>query len=90
MAGPNAPYSGLDSETALRQSFSASNDALRTTAAGGVLVPEKFDFVAATYPDTVTEVYTYKNGGASGTLIATVTLVYTNSTKANLSTVTRT
>lgn len=90
MAGPNSPYSGLDAETALRQSFSAPNDALRTTAAGGTLVSEHFDYVAATYPDAITEVYTYKNGGASGTLVATVTIVYTNSSKANIATVTRT
>lgn len=90
MSGPNYPYSGLDAENAIRQAFNATNDALRTTPSGGTLVTEKFDYVAASYPDTITEVYTYKNGGASGTVVATVTLVYTNSTKANLSTVTRT
>ena len=48
-----------------------------------------FDYVSAAYPDTVTEVYTFKTGGAAGTTVATVTIVYTDSTKANLSTVTK-
>lgn len=59
-------------------------------ASGGVLVSENFDYVGASYPDTVTEVYTYKTGGSSGTTVATVTVVYTDATKETLTSVTRT
>jgi hypothetical protein len=55
----------------------------------GKLVPESFDSIVATYPDTVTEVYTYKTGGLSGTTVATVTVVYTDSTKEVLTSVVR-
>lgn len=37
-----------------------------------------------------TETYTYKTGGAGGTTVAVVVVVYTNSTRDILSTVTRT
>lgn len=55
----------------------------------GLSIPE-FDYVAATYPTGSSEVYTFKTGGSGGTTVAVVTVVYTDSTKANLSTVTKT
>ena len=53
------------------------------------LVYESYDYIGVTYPDTTSEVYVFKTGGSSGTLVATVTVVYTDSTKANLTSVTR-
>lgn len=47
------------------------------------------DYIAATYPQGDTEVYTYKSGGASGTVVATITVVYTDATKEVLSSVTK-
>lgn len=55
----------------------------------GLSVPY-YDYVSVAYPLTTTEVYTFKVGGAGGTTVATVTIVYTDATKENLSTVTRT
>lgn len=48
-----------------------------------------FDYIAATYPDTSTEVYTYKSGGVGGTTVAIITLIYTDSTKKVLTSVER-
>jgi hypothetical protein len=45
------------------------------------LVKDPFDYIQAAYPDSVTEVYTYKLGGVLGSLVATVTVTYTDSTK---------
>lgn len=42
------------------------------------LIKSEFDSIYATYPDTVTEVYTYKRLGVT---VGTVTVVYTTSTK---------
>jgi len=53
------------------------------------MVTSAFDYIGVTYPDTTTEVYVYKTGGAGGTTVATVTVVYTNSTKENLLSVTK-
>ena len=50
---------------------------------------EKYDYVVVTYPVATTDVYTFKEGGSGGTTVATVTLVYTDSTKSDLSTVTK-
>jgi hypothetical protein len=54
--------------------------------ATNVLVTEPYDEIAATYPDAVTEVYTYK---MSGSTVATVTVVYTDLTKSLLLSVTK-
>lgn len=54
------------------------------------LVPFEYDYLAAAYPDADTEVYTYYTGGSGGTLIATVTVNYTDSTKEFILNVTRT
>ena len=54
------------------------------------LISSGYDYISVAYPDTLTEVYTFKTGGASGTIVATITIVYTTATKDVLSTVTRT
>jgi len=54
------------------------------------LITDPFDYIGATYPDTSTEVYTYKIGGASGTVVGVVTVVYSDAgTKAIISSVTK-
>lgn len=50
------------------------------------LVSEKFDSIYAAYPNTTTEVYTYKLSGAT---VATVTVLYVDATKAQLVSVIR-
>ena len=59
------------------------------TVLANTLITDSFDYIGATYPDTETEVYTYKSGGSSGTVVGTITVVYTDSTKAVLSSVTK-
>lgn len=60
-------------------------------AVGGILgfTPEAFDYVAQTRTDT-TDIWTFKSGGSGGTTVQTVTITYTDSTKAIISTVART
>jgi hypothetical protein len=65
-------------------------DGYLITNTNNVLVDEKYDYVAVTYPLDTTEVYTFKYGGASGDTVATVTIVYVDSTKEYVSTVTKT
>jgi hypothetical protein len=57
--------------------------------AGG-LISQYYDFVSVSYPDSITEVYTFKKGGSSGEVIATITVVYTDSSKLKISTVSKT
>jgi len=43
------------------------------------------DTVQASYPDGTTETYVFKSGGTAGATVATVSVVYTDSTKGSLS-----
>lgn len=54
------------------------------------LIPFAYDYMAYTNTDSTTDTFVYKTGGSSGTTVATVTIVYTDTTKATISTVTRT
>lgn len=63
---------------------------LAASGGGGLSPPPNTDTVVASYPDAVTEVYQYKSGGVSGTLLATVTVVYTTAAKDLISTVVKT
>ena len=54
------------------------------------LIPKAYDYLAYTSTNTTTDTYVYKSGGTGGTIVATVTIVYTDSTKSVISTVTRT
>jgi hypothetical protein len=65
------------------------SDGYLLTNTNNVLVDEKYDYVSVGYPDGTTEVYTFKYGGATGDTVATVTIVYTDSSKDNVSTVTK-
>lgn len=44
------------------------------------LVKEPFDFFTGIHTDT-SSIYTYKMGGAAGSIVAVVTILYTDSTK---------
>jgi len=55
----------------------------------GFKLPD-YDYIAATYPNSTTEVYTYKSGGSSGTIVGTVTVTYSNSSKETLTSVEKT
>jgi len=68
----------------------AVNVKLGAGALGSFLQGVEFDFILATYPSSVVEVYTYKNGGASGTTVAVLTVTYTSASKQLISTVART
>ncbi len=49
-----------------------------------------YDYVTMTEAPAGTETYTFKTGGSGGTTTNTVVIVYTDATKATLSTVTKT
>lgn len=55
------------------RTLSSSTDSVIDAAK---LLPVEYDFIAASYPDDNTEVYTYKSGGVGGTTVATITVTY--------------
>ncbi len=49
-----------------------------------------YDYVSVDYPTATTEVYTFREGGSGGVVVATVTITYTDASKSDLSTVEKT
>lgn len=55
----------------------------------GSIVSESYDYLSLSQGST-TDVWTYKTGGSGGTTVGTVTITYTDSSKAIISSVART
>ena len=55
-----------------------------TGLTGNGIVREEYDYTGIEYPTSTKEVYTYKEGGATGNTVAVVTITYTDSTKNNV------
>lgn len=95
MSGAIIPKSRTEAE---RQSYTLVNDQgqnevaqrVKVTGLGSLLQGLTYDFIGAAYPSSTQEVYTYKNGGAGGTTVATITVNYTDATKSVLQNVSRT
>lgn len=81
----NTDITKLDPTQTWLRSFEDSQDRFRITPTNA-LVTDPYDNIQVTYPDAITEVYTYKLGS---TTTSTVTVVYTDASKASLSSVTK-
>lgn len=55
-----------------------------TTTTGPFSPPSSSDAFTVSYPNSVTEVYEFRTGGVGGTIIKTVTLIYSSASKQNL------
>lgn len=72
---------------------SGGSNSMKINSEGAVYVapyPYEYDYIAITYPTSTSEVYTYKTGGSGGATVGTMTINYTDSTKAVLLNVART
>jgi len=78
------PASNEDSSNAIRYAF---NDVNRTIGVDSFIVGQVGRKITASYPDSVTEVYSYYEGT---TLLYAITVIYEDSTKALLSSAERT
>lgn len=98
MADPKQVYRASDSAPAAlyAKRDPASDDVypVLVTSSGvllsgsGIGIPA-WDYLSLSI-SSATETYTFKTGGASGTTVATVTIVYTDATRADILTVTKT
>jgi hypothetical protein len=93
--------SSADETTTVPVAVDPTTGALLTYGAGGSTATVvgigpigqyqvNYDSIVYTNTNATTDTYTYKAGGTSGTTTATVTIVYTDSTKSQVSTVVRT
>lgn len=69
------------------QNFSDNGDGTtsRFIKVVGSGITFKWDAFSVAYPNTTTEIYSFFEGGLSGTLKGTATIVYTNASKESLS-----
>lgn len=67
-----------------------SGGTLVSLVGAGGLVPQNYDYVAYTNTSTTVDTYVFKTGGSGGTTVATVTITYVATDKAQVSTVART
>ncbi len=56
-------------------------------SSGGFSLPQ-YDYFSVAYPDSLTEIYSFYQGGSGGTLVSMVTIVYTDTSKAFISSAT--
>lgn len=63
--------------------ISAAEYQIRTVL-GSSLVSVAYDAFTVTYPSATQEVYAFRTGGIAGTIVRTVTINYTDSTKNNI------
>ena len=61
--------------------------AIRTSLTSGMSINSAAKFLEVTYTDSTTETYKYYESSAKVTLYNTITVVYTDSSKSNISTV---
>lgn len=80
----------LDAAQTITRAFNESLYAYQVQSVSGSFVTVQFDSLQVTYTSATIETYQFFTGGLSGTLVATLTVTYTDSTKANLSSVVRT
>lgn len=59
-------------------------------AFGSINGPVQYDYIAFTFPTSTQDVITYRSGGVAGTVVQTITVNYTDSTKGTLANVART
>lgn len=55
--------------------------AVRNVKAGDLLNGMVYDALTIAYPDSVTEIVSYRTGGKTGTIVRTIEIIYSDSTK---------
>lgn len=68
----------------------ASIDTKLNALSGAFVPPTAANAVTVTYPNDVTEAYAYRTGGTGGSVVATITVVYVDDSKARVLSVART
>ena len=82
--GPNDTGDNIEAKRVAGYGFGTDGNWKRSPLP---LVDASFDALTTTYPDSVTEVYTFKAGA---TTVSVLTIVYTDASKDSLSSIVRT
>lgn len=68
----------------LTKVYNTDTNSVGIHLAGAFVVPVEADAFTVTYPNSTQEVYAFRTGGVSGTIIQTMTITYTDSTKMDI------
>jgi hypothetical protein len=74
---------GLDAIRKSTVAISGAEYQIRTTAGDSLLGGVSFDAYTKEYPSATQEIFKLRVGGISGTIVRTITINYTDATKAN-------
>jgi hypothetical protein len=81
MSQDNKPYTKLDANHTHTRSFDEGLDAHRVVTVAGTL-PFSYDYVSLVLSvGNTRETYTFRDGGATGTIVGTVVTDYVDSTR---------
>jgi hypothetical protein len=58
--------------------------AIEVISSGKLIPPAEADAMTVAYPNSSTEVYSYRVGGVSGSVVKTITVVYTSPSKNDI------
>lgn len=87
--GPNDTGDNIEAKRVANYLWNGSVWERQVSGAAG-FITQGYDYVSIAYPNDTTEVFTFKIGGSGGTTTNTVTITYVDSTKVQMSTVTKT
>lgn len=76
--------STLDQGQVIKTVYNKDNQSLNVTQIGGTIVDAVYDYLSLSYTDNNLTTVVYKNGGPSGTVVATLTLTYDGSNLISL------
>ena len=77
----------LDSHHCIKRAFRQADDAQAVLPLGSA-IKHNWDYIESSDTNSTTEVYNYYLNGLTGTLLQTVTIVYTDATKTRILNVT--
>lgn len=78
------PQANVDREYRKFRDGGAAGTRVATVFEGAFQVPADADAFTVSYPSPISEVYQFRSGGVSGTVLMTITLTYSDSTKSDL------
>jgi hypothetical protein len=79
----------MNFQDVIRDVHNKESHALQFLNNSGIAIPT-YDYAGYTATNDTTDTWVFKTGGASGTTVATIVIVYTDTTKVQTSTITKT
>ncbi len=83
-SGQDIIYLGNTLKNLVFNPYTASFESSAGSSNGSILAGISWDYFATTFPSSTTTQYEYKTGGVAGTVVATVTVTFTDASKCEI------